>query len=100
MTSKERAFLRSQAQTLSAIFQLGKTGLSEEGVKAITDALNARELIKLHVLETCPYTAKEAAPVLAEAIGCDVVQTIGSKIVLFKQKSKDSKFDMKNLKVL
>lgn len=100
MTSKERAFLRSQAQTMNAIFQLGKTGLSEDGIKGITDALNSRELIKLHVLETCPHTAKEAAPLLADAIGCDVVQVIGSKIVLFKQKKKESKYDLKNLTVL
>ena len=72
----------------------------QESVKAVADALARREIVKLHVLETCPYNAKEAAPVLAEAVKCDVVQVIGSKIVLFKKKSKDSKYDLKNLTVL
>lgn len=100
LTSKQRAFLRGQAQNLNAIFQLGKTGISQESVKAVADALARREIVKLHVLETCPYNAKEAAPVLAEAVKCDVVQVIGSKIVLFKKKNKDSKYDLKNLTVL
>ena len=85
LTSKQRAFLRGQAQNLNAIFQLGKTGISQESVKAVADALARREIVKLHVLETCPYNAKEAAPVLAEAVKCDVVQVIGSKFVLYRR---------------
>lgn len=100
LTSKQRAFLRGQAQSLDTIFQIGKTGFTAESVQAVTDALNARELIKLRVLDTCPYSAKEAAALLSEETGSDSVQVIGSKFVLFKQKSKDSRYDLKNLTVL
>lgn len=100
LSSKERAFLRGQAQHIDTIFQIGKTGISEETLKAVTDALAARELIKLRVLDTCPYNAKEAAAALSEAIGCDSVQVIGTKFVLFMPKKKDSKFDLKNLALL
>ena len=56
------------------------------------DCLAARELIKLRVLETSPYTAKEAAAILAEKTGADCVQVIGSKFVLYLEKKKDSKY--------
>ena len=59
MTSKQRAHLRSMANTLEPIFQIGKSGISDNLVQQLIDALAARELIKIHVLETAPDTAKE-----------------------------------------
>ena len=59
MTSKQRAYLRSMANTLEPIFQIGKSGISDNLVQQLIDALAARELIKIHVLETAPDTAKE-----------------------------------------
>lgn len=100
LTSKQRAFLRGQAQHLDTIFQIGKTGFTTDSIKAVSDALNARELIKLRVLDTCPYSAKEAARLLSEELGCESVQVIGSKFVLFRQKDKESGYDLKNLTVL
>ena len=85
LNSKQRAWLRSQANSLDPVFQVGKG--------EIDDCLAARELIKMKVLETSMYNAKEAAAILAEATGADVVQVIGSKFVLFLKKDKDSKFD-------
>jgi len=58
MTSKQRAYLRSLANTLEPIFQIGKSGISENLIQQLSDALDARELIKIHVLETAPDTAK------------------------------------------
>ncbi len=99
MTSKQRAFLRGQAQKLPAIFQIGKQGISKELIEGLTNSLKARELIKISVLETCEYNAKEAARLIApEIAGCEVIQTIGSKIVLFVQNEKESKFDLKSIK--
>lgn len=93
MTSKERAKLRGIASTMETIFQIGKNPISPELIKQVNDALEAREMIKLRVLETSEYTAKEAAEIIAEEAHCEVVQVIGSKIVLFRQfkKSKNSK---------
>lgn len=97
LTSKQRAFLRGQAQHMDTIFQVGKDGVTEAGAQAIKTALEARELVKCRVLDNCPYKAKEAAEIISEFIGCDCVQVIGSKFVLFMQKKKDSQYDMKNL---
>ena len=92
MTSKQRSHLKSIAANLDPIFQLGKGGISENMVKSISDALEARELIKIKVLENSEYTAREAADILSEATGADCVQVIGRKFVLFKQKPKESAY--------
>lgn len=90
MTSKQRAYLRTMANSLDTIFQVGKGGVGENMCKQINDALEARELIKLRVLENSDYSAKEAAAEIAEYVGADVVQVIGTKFVLYKE-SKDKK---------
>ncbi len=92
LTSKQRAALRSAANSLDPVFQVGKGEIDEALIKSTADCLAARELIKMKVLETSMYNAKEAAAVLAEATGAEVVQVIGSKFVLFLKKKKDSAF--------
>lgn len=90
-TSKQRAYLRSAAASQSAIFQIGKGGISPETVKQVGNALEARELIKLHVLDNAEYTAGEAAALLADETGAEVVTVIGTKFVLFRQSSDPKK---------
>ena len=53
LTSKQRAYLKSLGSNMDAIFQIGKQGASPEVVKALDDALEARELIKISVLKNC-----------------------------------------------
>ncbi len=89
LTSKQRAALRAMANTADTLFQVGKQGVTETLKKQADDALAARELIKLRVLETAPLSAKEAAVSLAEALDADVVQVIGTRFVLYRPKPKD-----------
>ncbi|MBR4770141.1 MAG: ribosome assembly RNA-binding protein YhbY [Clostridia bacterium] len=85
ITSKQRAYLRGLANPLEPIFQIGKNGAGdEEQIKQIGNALEARELIKLHVLESCPQSVREAAGIVAEGCGADVVSVIGYKFVLYR----------------
>lgn len=91
MTSKERAKLKSIASNMDTILQIGKNPIGDTFLKQVGDALKAREMIKIHVLETCELTPFEAANALAEAVGCEVVQVIGSKVILFQQRKKDDK---------
>ena len=85
ITSKHRAYLRGLANPLEPIFQIGKNGAGdEEQIKQIGNALEARELIKLHVLESCPQSVREAAGIVAEGCGADVVSVIGYKFVLYR----------------
>ena len=93
LTSKQRAALRGMANTMEPVFQIGKGEIDETLIKGVDDCIKARELIKLKVLENSEYSAREAADALCEALGCECVQVIGRKFVLFKQKKKESAFD-------
>ena len=85
MTSKERAELRSQANSLEPLFQIGKGGVTEAVISQLEDVYNTRELVKVKILpDTCPVTAREAADILAEKSNSDVVQVIGGVIVLYR----------------
>ena len=91
MTSKQRAYLKGLATTMDPILQLGKGGLTPENTAAVEEALAARELIKISVLQNCLEDPREMAQVLAERTRSQVVQVIGKKIVLYREGKKDKK---------
>ena len=90
MPTKQRAYLKSLAITMDPIFQIGKNSMTPELTNAVSEALEARELIKISVLQNCADDPKELAAVLAERTRSQVVQVIGKKIVLYKE-GKDEK---------
>ncbi len=90
LNSRQRAQLRSMANSYETIFQIGKGGINDALIKQIDEALEKRELIKIRTLETSPETSRSAADTVAEAVGADVVQVIGSRFVLYRE-SKDNK---------
>ena len=94
LTSKQRAYLRSLSNNLDTIFQIGKGGVTEEICTQISNALEARELIKARVLENSGYTTKDAANEIANAIDCDVVACVGSKFVLYKESVKKKRIEL------
>ena len=94
LTSKQRAYLRSLSQSLDTIFQIGKGGITEEICLQISNALEARELIKARVLDNSGYTAKEAAQEIADAVTCDVVSCVGTKFVLYRESEKKKRIEL------
>jgi RNA-binding protein len=90
LNSRQRAQLRGMANDFETILQVGKMGISENTIKQVDDALEARELIKMSVLETCPLSSRQAADELAKVVKADVVQVIGRKFILYRQ-SRDNK---------
>ncbi|MBQ4119301.1 MAG: ribosome assembly RNA-binding protein YhbY [Clostridia bacterium] len=90
LNSRQRAQLRGMANDFETILQVGKMGISENTEKQVDDALEARELIKMSVLETCPITSRQAADELAQKVKADVVQVIGRKFILYRE-SKNNK---------
>ena len=88
LNSKQRAYLRGCANTMEPVFQVGKGGVGDSLVKTVLDALEARELIKLSVLETSSSTARETADELSRLTGADVVGVIGRRIILYRESSK------------
>lgn len=97
ITSKQRAYLRSLANELPAIMQIGKGGLNENMLKTFSDALEAKELIKLHVLENSGYAPKEALVALAEALGAEPIAATGKKIVLYRASEKKPMIDLSGI---
>jgi len=88
LNSKQRAALRSIASQTDAIFQIGKGGVSEPMRKSLSDALEARELVKISVLENASTSVREAAEDIAAATGAEVVAVIGRKIILYRKAEK------------
>ena len=97
LTSKQRAELKALANPLEPSFQIGKGGVNDAQAAQIDDYLRVHELIKIKVLENSLLTAREAAEDIAERIGAEVVQCIGSKAVLFKRNKKEPKIRVKGL---
>ncbi len=94
LNSKQRSYLRSLSNNLDTIFQIGKAGISEEICLQISNALEARELIKVRVLDNSGYTAKEAANEIAEKTECDIVSCVGTKFVLYKESVKKKRIEL------
>lgn len=98
LTSKQRAELRSKAQSLDPIFFIGKSGVSDEIINQLENAINARELIKLGVQENCGLSAREAAETIAPRLNAEVVAVIGRKLVLWRKSNKPKPQDSKKPK--
>lgn len=91
LTSKQRAYLRGLANPIETILMIGNGEITDNIVKQADDALKARELIKGKVLENSGYSSREAAELIAEKCGAEVVQVIGSKFVLYKKNEDEPK---------
>ena len=94
MTSKQRSYLKGLAMTIDPIFQLGKSSLTPENTKAIAEALEARELIKINVLQNCADNPNEIAQIISERTHSQVVQVIGKKIVLYKESKNKKRIEL------
>ena len=94
MTSKQRAYLKGLAMKMEPIMQLGKGSVTPENTAAVDEALAARELIKISVLQNCLEDPREMAQVLAERTRSQVVQVIGKKIVLYKESKNRKRIEL------
>ena len=84
ITSKDRAYLKKIIATQSPVYQVGKDGLNQTNLDGINQALVARELIKINILQNCDMSAKEVAFELEKQLGCEVVGVIGRKVIIYK----------------
>ena len=94
ITSKQRSYLRSLANNLDPIFQIGKSGLEETFFRQIDIALEARELLKIKVLNNSGFEAREASELLCSELKCEGIQAIGNKIVLYRKSEKKPKIEL------
>ena len=94
MTSKQRAYLRGLAQNIKPIFQIGKTGTTENQIEQIANALEARELIKITFLDTIPDEKNDIAEEIAAKTNSEIVQIIGKKLTLYKRSEDKPKIEL------
>ena len=90
MTTKQRSKLRSLAQNIEPVGQVGKGGLSENMISGLSDALEKRELVKITVLNNAEDDIADIAAELAEKLGAEVVCVIGHKVVLYRLSHKEN----------
>ncbi len=94
LTGKQRAQLRKMANGIPALYQIGKDGITENIIKQFNDALEARELIKVHILDSALLETRETADEIAAKLGADTVQSIGSKFVLYRKSENNPRIEL------
>jgi len=94
LSGKNKRYLRSLAVNIDAIFQIGKGGLTDNIISQLDEALEARELVKVKVLEACSQTARELSTELASSLNAELVQVIGRNIVLYRRSVKKPRIEL------
>ncbi|MBP1914851.1 RNA-binding protein [Lederbergia galactosidilyticus] len=94
LTGKQKRFLRSTAHHLQPIFQVGKAGVNENMIKQIKEALEARELIKISILQNCDEDRETVGNALSKGAKAELVQIIGNTIILYKESQENKKLEL------
>ncbi len=94
LTGKQRSYLKSLAHRMDPIFQVGKNGITENFIVQVDEALEARELIKINVLNNSLLEAKEVAIELVEELDAEFVQSIGNKLVIYRESEENKKISL------
>ncbi|KIL44477.1 ribosome assembly RNA-binding protein YhbY [Jeotgalibacillus soli] len=98
LTGKQKRFLRSEAHHLSPIFQVGKGGVNDNMIKQIAEALEARELLKISILQNCEDNKFEISEEIVKGTRAELVQLIGNIIVLYKESRENKKLELPKVK--
>ncbi|MCS6883817.1 MAG: ribosome assembly RNA-binding protein YhbY [Acidobacteriota bacterium] len=94
LTGKQRRFLRSRAHHLSAVFQVGKCGVTDRLTEHLNTVLEAHELVKVNILQSCEEDRYDVAERLATATGAELVQILGKTVVFYRRSSEKPKIEL------
>ncbi|MDW7673887.1 MAG: ribosome assembly RNA-binding protein YhbY [Bacillota bacterium] len=94
LTGKQRRYLRALATEITPIFQVGKGGMNDSLIEGVSDALDARELIKIRVLNNSLLNTKDVAQEISEKTNADLVQVIGHNLILFRRSTKKPQIEL------
>lgn len=94
ISGKQRSYLKALANTIDPIFQIGKNGITESFLKQVDEALEAREIVKINVLNNSSLTAKESADQVVDSLNAEFVQSIGNKFVIYRESKENKKIEL------
>jgi RNA-binding protein len=94
LTGKQKRFLRKESHHLKPVFQIGKQGVHETFLKEISDVLEARELIKISVLQNAIEDSKTAGTFIAEKVNAELVQVLGNTITLYRPSKENPQLEL------
>lgn len=94
LTGKQRTYLKGIAHNIKPIAQIGKAGITENFLAQLSDALEAREIVKINVLENSLLDTKETANEVAKAVDAEFVQEIGNKFTIYRPSIKNPKIQL------
>lgn len=94
LTGKQKRYLRKEAHHLDPIFQIGKGGLNENMIEQVKEALEKRELIKVHILQNNMDDHKDIANEIANKTNAELVQLIGNIIILYKESKENKQIEL------
>lgn len=94
ITSKQRSYLRSLAHNIDPVVYIGKAGVTENVIKEIDQALEARELVKVKIQEGCELAAKDVANDILPGLGAEFVQAIGRKFTLYRESKENKQIEL------
>ena len=94
LTGKQKQYLKGTAVDFSAVVQIGKEGITDNVINSVTEALAARELIKVKINQNAAEDIRSVASLLASKLSCEIVQVIGRNCILFRQKDKKSHYEL------
>lgn len=89
LDAKDKKKLRKEAQDRRSLFQIGKDGIGDKLIDTLEDSLRAHELVKLNLLKSAPLATAEAAEILAQETGSEIVHIIGHTFVLYRRSKKN-----------
>ena len=94
MNGKQRAYLKSLANTLNPLLQVGKNGISDSFIKQLDKSLEDHELVKINVLNNSPDAAKDIIDEILEATGSEFVQQLGNKLTIYRESKENKKIEL------
>ncbi len=94
LTGKERAYLKSLANGIKPITQIGKYGITDKFLSQLDDALENREIVKINILENSSLDTKQAADEIVKSLNAEFVQAIGNKITIYKRSKNNPKIQL------
>ncbi len=95
LTGKQRAQLKSLAHNLDPVVQIGKNGLTDSVIESLLGVLETRELVKISVLDNSPEEVNDIIERVLEGTGAEFVQSVGSKLVIYKESKDHKKIDIR-----